>query len=211
MARLCWPDRIAMTSSRRKRQRNKPASHQLRPSRASRGEHPARRMRHEDRSRQTWRGFAGSRDAATAVQVVIRANRVVRMIGRRMIGRRMIARPMIARRMIARVAAAALLLGFAPRLAAQDSEVAADVKATYVSRFASFVQWPGPAAEFPGDVFPVCVADDASGFVTRAAKCGQRAGGRWPQRRGARLCRREPPIQPAPRFTWRVRRAPFSL
>ena len=131
-------------------------------------------MRHEDSSRQTWRRFAGSRDGATAVQVVIRANRVVRMIGRRMIARRMIARPMIAW-----VAAAALLLGSAPRLAAQDSEVAADVKATYVSRFASFVQWPGPAAEFPGDVFPVCVADDASGFVTvlqNAAK-GQAIGG----------------------------------
>jgi hypothetical protein len=108
--------------------------------------------------------IAGSRDAATATQVVIPANQVVRMI---------------ARPMIALVAAAALLLGFAPRPSAQESDLAAEVKATYVSKFAPFVQWPGPAAEFPDDVFPLCVADDAGGFVTvlqNTAK-GQAFGG----------------------------------
>jgi hypothetical protein len=63
---------------------------------------------------------------------------------------------------------------------AQDNDLAAAVKATYLYKFAAFIRWPSPAAEFPGDVFPLCVVGTEDGFadVLEQAVHGQTIEGR---------------------------------
>ncbi len=68
-------------------------------------------------------------------------------------------------RLIARLATAGLLLAFARGASAQDNDLATAVKATYVAKFAPFVAWPDPVAEFPGNVFPLCIAGNAPGIA----------------------------------------------
>jgi hypothetical protein len=53
------------------------------------------------------------------------------------------------------------------------------VKATYLRKFAPFIEWPSPAAEFPGGAFTVCVAGaDPLGAVLDRAVNGQEVAGR---------------------------------
>jgi hypothetical protein len=53
------------------------------------------------------------------------------------------------------------------------------VKATYLHKFAPFVEWPSPAAEFPGGAFTVCVVgDDPLGALLDRAVSGQEVAGR---------------------------------
>lgn len=71
-----------------------------------------------------------------------------------------------------------LMLG-APGIArAAETDLAMAVKATYLYKFAPFVEWPDQAAEFPGNVFAVCVAGQ-SGFddLLARAMAGQSVGG----------------------------------
>ena len=71
------------------------------------------------------------------------------------------------------IAAAALLLGSAPARAA-DSPLEVAVKATYVYKFAAFVEWPNMTETEP---LQLCVAgDDRFGAVLEQAVRGQRAG-----------------------------------
>lgn len=53
------------------------------------------------------------------------------------------------------------------------------VKATYLNKFAPFVEWPNAAAEFPGGAFTLCVVgnDPINGVLDRAAS-GQDVAGR---------------------------------
>jgi hypothetical protein len=51
------------------------------------------------------------------------------------------------------------------------------VKATYLDKFAPFVAWPSPSAEFPGGAFTVCVVGgDPLGPLLDRAVSGQRIG-----------------------------------
>jgi hypothetical protein len=53
------------------------------------------------------------------------------------------------------------------------------VKATYLHKFAPFVEWPNAAAEFPGGDFTVCVVgNDPLGTVLDRAVIGQDVAGR---------------------------------
>lgn len=53
------------------------------------------------------------------------------------------------------------------------------VKATYLHKFAPFVEWPSPEAEFPGNNFTVCVVgNDPLGALLDQAVSGQNVAGR---------------------------------
>ncbi len=61
---------------------------------------------------------------------------------------------------------------------AQGASLEYAVKATYLHKFAPFVEWPDPAAEFPGGNFTVCVVgDDPLGSVLDRAVNGQDVAG----------------------------------
>jgi hypothetical protein len=52
------------------------------------------------------------------------------------------------------------------------------VKATYLDKFAPFVEWPSPAAEFPAGAFTVCVVgNDPLGSLLDRAVTGQDVAG----------------------------------
>jgi hypothetical protein len=62
---------------------------------------------------------------------------------------------------------------------AQGASLEYAVKATYLHKFAPFVEWPSPAAEFPGGDFTVCVVgNDPLGAVLDRAVIGQSVAGR---------------------------------
>ena len=78
-------------------------------------------------------------------------------------------------------AIAALLL-LSPRADAQSLETA--VKATYLYKFAPFVEWPTKVFEGPASPLVVCVqGDDPFGALLDRAVAGQRIGGRPVQTR----------------------------
>lgn len=61
----------------------------------------------------------------------------------------------------------------------QGASLEISVKATYLHKFAPFVEWPSPVAEFPGGDFTVCVVgDDPLGAVLDRAVSGQAVAGR---------------------------------
>ncbi|HSU06075.1 MAG TPA: YfiR family protein [Acetobacteraceae bacterium] len=61
---------------------------------------------------------------------------------------------------------------------AEGSQLELAVKATYLYKLAPFVEWPNPAAEFPGNVFPICIAGrDPFGAVLDRAVSGQSVAG----------------------------------
>lgn len=61
---------------------------------------------------------------------------------------------------------------------AQEADLAEAVKATYLYKFAPFVQWPSAAVEFPNGVFTICIAgDDRFADVLRRAANGQTIDG----------------------------------
>ena len=61
----------------------------------------------------------------------------------------------------------------------QDLTLEYTIEATYLHKFAPFVDWPSPAAEFPGGAFTVCVVgDDPLGAVLDRAVSGQQVAGR---------------------------------
>jgi len=75
----------------------------------------------------------------------------------------------------------AWLLLFASMQAAwpQGAPLEYAVKATYLHKFAPFVEWPNAAAEFPGGDFAVCVVgNDPLGAVLDRAVSGQQVAGR---------------------------------
>jgi hypothetical protein len=80
-----------------------------------------------------------------------------------------------------RLAALALLAAaLAPSaLRGQESELARAVKATFLYKFAPFVEWPAAAFGSPADPLRICVAGDEEivGLVRRGA-AGQRVGDR---------------------------------
>jgi hypothetical protein len=53
-----------------------------------------------------------------------------------------------------------LLLAACRPASSQEASLEYAVKATYLYKFAPFVDWPSAAAEFPGGRFPICVAGD---------------------------------------------------
>lgn len=53
-----------------------------------------------------------------------------------------------------------LLLAMSHPARAQDAALEYAVKATYLYKFAPFVDWPSAAAEFPDGHFPICLAGD---------------------------------------------------
>jgi hypothetical protein len=61
---------------------------------------------------------------------------------------------------------------------AQDASLESAVKATYLHKFAPFVEWPNPAAEFPDGSFTVCIVgnDPFDGLLDRAVN-GQAIAG----------------------------------
>jgi hypothetical protein len=62
---------------------------------------------------------------------------------------------------------------------AQGTSLEYAVKATYLHKFAPFVEWPDPAAEFPGGEFIICVVgNDPLGAVLDRAVSGQDVAGR---------------------------------
>ena len=63
--------------------------------------------------------------------------------------------------------------------AAQDEALARAVKATYLYKFAPFIDWPDPASEFPSGAFRICVVGDHPfhGMLDRAVQ-GQTIDGR---------------------------------
>jgi hypothetical protein len=75
---------------------------------------------------------------------------------------------------------AAWLIAFAVLHAARAQAASLEyaVKATYLHKFAPFVEWPSPAAEFPGGAFTVCVVgNDPLGAVLDRAVSGQEVAG----------------------------------
>jgi hypothetical protein len=61
----------------------------------------------------------------------------------------------------------------------QSASLEYAVKATYLHKFAPFVEWPNPAAEFPGGSFTVCVVgNDPLGPLLDRAVSGQDVAGR---------------------------------
>lgn len=75
--------------------------------------------------------------------------------------------------------AALFAAALAPARAAAQDSLAEAVKATFLYRFASFVDWPTAAFSGPDAPLTVCVsgAPDFAGLVERAAS-GERVGGR---------------------------------
>lgn len=61
---------------------------------------------------------------------------------------------------------------------AQDGSLEYAVKATYLYKFAPFVQWPTATAAFPAGAFQICIAGDGevADLLTRAVK-GQQVNG----------------------------------
>jgi hypothetical protein len=77
--------------------------------------------------------------------------------------------------------AVAWLVAFAVLHAArtQGTSLEYAVKATYLHKFAPFVEWPTTAAEFPGGEFTICVVgNDPLGTVLDRAVSGQDVAGR---------------------------------
>ena len=61
---------------------------------------------------------------------------------------------------------------------AESSQLELAVKATYLYKLAPFVEWPSLAAEFPQNVFPICIAGrDPFGAVLDGAVSGQTVSG----------------------------------
>jgi hypothetical protein len=62
---------------------------------------------------------------------------------------------------------------------AQQGEPAAAEKAAYLYKFIPFVAWPSPAAEFPGDMFPICIVGNSTAFaeLVNSAVSGQTVNG----------------------------------
>lgn len=74
-------------------------------------------------------------------------------------------------------AAAMVLLAFAPPARAQHSDLEPAVKATFVTRFASFVQWPPDSFADAAAPVTVCVVGDrAFASQVEAAARGERVG-----------------------------------
>ncbi|MBV8777045.1 MAG: YfiR family protein [Alphaproteobacteria bacterium] len=72
---------------------------------------------------------------------------------------------------------AALWLGLAAAPApAQDNSLELAVKATYLVRFAAFVEWPQAAFESPTSPLNLCIAGGALGPVVEQAASGQAVG-----------------------------------
>ena len=84
------------------------------------------------------------------------------------------------RRVAARLALClALGLALGPGLAWGGESLETDVKATYLYKFAPFVDWPADAFAGPSSPFTICVAGkDPFGPVLDRAVAGQRAEGR---------------------------------
>ncbi|HVZ99468.1 MAG TPA: YfiR family protein [Caulobacterales bacterium] len=85
------------------------------------------------------------------------------------------------RRWLTRAAAAALacLALFAPAAQAQQGDLAAAVKATFLYRFASFVSWPPTAFSAPDAPLVICVVATPDFIsLTAAAAQGQNVAGR---------------------------------
>ena len=61
---------------------------------------------------------------------------------------------------------------------AQSTSLEYAVKAAYLPKFAPFVEWPNPAAEFPGGVFTVCVIgeDPLDGLLDNDVRSQQEQG-----------------------------------
>jgi hypothetical protein len=61
----------------------------------------------------------------------------------------------------------------------QEPSLEYAVEATYLHKFAPYVEWPNPAAEFPGGAFTVCVVgkDPLDGLLDRSVN-GQAVAGR---------------------------------
>ncbi len=75
------------------------------------------------------------------------------------------------------VAAAATLAPHSSR--AEDSELARAVKATFLYKFAPFVEWPDSAFVSSASPFRICiVGDDSFGRLVQRAAAGQRVRGR---------------------------------
>lgn len=73
---------------------------------------------------------------------------------------------------------AALFAMLAPPLAAQPSNVEFAVKATYLYKFAPFIQWPPGTFTRPTDPFVICIAgQDKVGDLVDEAVRGQSVGG----------------------------------
>jgi hypothetical protein len=76
----------------------------------------------------------------------------------------------------AAVGALAILLGLSPQARGQSLETA--VKATYLYKFAPFVEWPSKAFETPTSPLMVCVqGEDPFGPLLDRAIAGQKIGG----------------------------------
>jgi len=61
---------------------------------------------------------------------------------------------------------------------AQEDSVVSAVKATYLYKFAPFIEWPTPTAEFPDGSFTICVVgNDALGSMLDRAVSGQGIAG----------------------------------
>jgi len=71
------------------------------------------------------------------------------------------------------------LLGLAAPALAQGTQLERAVKATYLYKFAPFVEWPDQAAEFPSGTFIICIVgnDPLDGLVDRVIQ-GQEVAGR---------------------------------
>jgi hypothetical protein len=79
----------------------------------------------------------------------------------------------------AATAALALALAAAGPLAAHAATLEYAVKASYLSKFVSFVDWPNGAFASPSAPFSICVAgDDPFGAALDQAVAGHRLGGR---------------------------------
>jgi hypothetical protein len=63
-----------------------------------------------------------------------------------------------------------IMMVLACAASAQDPLLEYAVKATYLNKFAPFVDWPKPEAEFPGGSFTVCIVGDdpLDGLLDRA-------------------------------------------
>jgi hypothetical protein len=78
---------------------------------------------------------------------------------------------------LALVALAASCCAIAPRAPAQDGDVEYAVKATYLYKFAPFVEWPAGTFAAATDPFVICVAgDDGVGDLVDEAARGQAIG-----------------------------------
>lgn len=71
-----------------------------------------------------------------------------------------------------------LALAGLPTMRGQGASLEYAVKATYLHKFAPFVEWPSPAAEFPHGAFTLCVVgnDPLDGLLERAVE-GQNVDG----------------------------------